>query len=429
MFVLPGVCLTCVRAVVSRNHCYLATFLHGIVCHSVCLARDADRQTSLFLYMSSDQGLAATVWIRRSSELKIHTFGPGQSCQEKCGGVNGVLPDECDVDKMLAITTSELVLLVGGCQLESVAFEPLAASNAAPYIREVQGGLSKICYYQPGKGGTQGPKQLPTCSATVPPQYSPFNKRVCVCKASTNQDSGGGSAENVGDPHIHSFRGAHYTLLQQGVFVAWNFSKAEPGAAPAEWQLLAAYGGDRFTTQALLLLDPHAGSMEMTADDCTWRIKEEKSTWRQASLGQISAEVGTTSLQVKKLHEKLGETKILKSSILLQMRSSSSGMKNVAKLFTHCVPQKHLDFKITMFDSKDVEYVGGELGVAPDANNNYHFFTKKSMVQMRADQEFKAGMTLRHFRCRHMPRIPVPQETSDCYHCFADSCGREGTIL
>ena len=33
--------------------------------------------------------------------------------------------------------------------------------------------------------------------------------------------------------------------------------------------------------------------------------------------------------------------------------------------------------------------------MAPDANHNYHFlFSKKGMVQMRADQEFKAG-TLR----------------------------------
>ena len=99
-----------------------------------------------------------------------------------------------------------------------------------------------------------------TCDAE--PEQSPPNvdtfafQRVCYCEA------GGGVA---GDPHIHSLRGAHYTLLQQGVFVAWNFSKAVPAstvpsAAPARgWRLLAAYAGHRFTTQGLLLLDPHSG--------------------------------------------------------------------------------------------------------------------------------------------------------------------------
>ena len=68
-------------------------------------------------------------------------------------------------------------------------------------------------------------------------------------------------------------------------------------------------------------------------------------------------------------------------------------MKNIGKLVVHCRPQNHLDFKITMFQKSDINHVGGELGVAPDGNNNYHFlFSKQGMMRMRADQEFKAGM-------------------------------------
>jgi hypothetical protein len=194
-------------------------------------------------------------------------------------------------------------------------------------------------------------------------------------------------------------RGAHYTLLQEGVFVAWNFSKAVPASGAARpaargWQLLAAYAGKRFVTQGLLLLDPHSGqSMEITAEDCSWRVKE-KSQWRKAQVELLSAEDGTTSLQVKKLHEKLGETKMLRSAILLQMESGSH-MKKIAKLVVHCRPQNHLDFKMTMFQKSDMDHVGGELGVAPDANHSYHFlFSKQGMMQMRADQEFKAGLTI-----------------------------------
>ena len=219
-------------------------------------------------------------------------------------------------------------------------------------------------------------------------------QRVCYC-----MDSGGGQ----GDPHIRSLRGAHYTLLQQGVFIAWNFSKAVPasavpGAAPARgWQLLAAYAGDHFTTQGLLLLDRSGQSMEITAEDCSWHVKEKKSPWRKAQVELLSAD-GTTSLQVKKLHEKLGETKMLRSAILLKMMESGSDMKKIANLVVHCRPNDHLDFKIVMFQKSDINHVGGELGVAPDANHSYHFlFSKQGMMRMRADQEFKAGMTQRHF--------------------------------
>lgn len=241
----------------------------------------------------------------------------------------------------------------------------------------------------------------PTCEAES--IIDPDDQRCCVCNGAN--DGGGG-----GDPHIHSLRGAHYTLLQQGVFVAWNFSKtvpgpAVPGAAPAAavpaargWQLLAAYAGNSFTTQGLLLLDRHSGqSMEITAEDCSWRVKEKTSPWRKAQVELLSAEDGTTSLQVKKLHEKLGETKMLRSAILLQMESGSD-MKNIGKLVVHCRPQNHLDFKMAMFQKSDINHVGGELGVAPDGNNNYHFlFSKQGMMRMRADQEFKAGTIQKHF--------------------------------
>ena len=237
---------------------------------------------------------------------------------------------------------------------------------------------------------TNQPSRQTTCDAE--PGLETL-QRFCYCEA-------GGVA---GDPHIHSLRGAHYTLLQQGFFVAWNFSKAVPAstvpsAAPARgWQLLAAYAGHRFTTQGLLLLDPHSGqSMEITAEDCSWRVKEKQTPWRKAQVELLSAEDGTTSLQVKRLHEKLGETKILRSAILLQM-GSGSDMKNISTLVVHCRPKHHLDFKVSMFQKSDIDHVGGELGVAPDVDHNYHLFSKQGMMRMRADQEFKAGMTQRHF--------------------------------
>ena len=162
--------------------------------------------------------------------------------------------------------------------------------------------------------------------------------------------------------------------------------------------------------------------MEITAEDCSWRVKE-KSQWRKAQAELLSAEDGTTSLQVKKLHEKLGETKMLRSAILLQMESGSH-MKKIAKLVVHCRLQNHLDFKMTMFQKSDMDHVGGELGVAPDANHSYHFlFSKQGMMQMRADQEFKARLTILG-ETRQTMTNPKPKELA---FFSPDSCGRSYT--
>ena len=319
----------------------------------------------------------------------------GQSCTQACRPAGA----ECNVTAISAVDEDDLKLL-GNC----IEY-PSSDFNIDPF--EDPGSPSVFnnngCLTNPAPPSSPN---YPTCDAFPigvtggPKKFD--DQRVCVCNGPPT-DGGGG-----GDPHIHSLRGAHYTLLQQGVFVAWNFSKAVPapavpgvpGAAPAAaaaargWQLLASYAGNSFTTQGLLLHpDRHSGqSMEITAEDCSWRVKEKTSPWRKAQVELLSAEDGMTSLQVEKLHEKLGETKMLRSAILLQMKSGSD-MKDIGKLVVHCRPQNHLDFKITMFQKSDINHVGGELGVAPDGNNNYHFlFSKQGMMRMRADQEFKAGM-------------------------------------
>jgi hypothetical protein len=75
-----------------------------------------------------------------------------------------------------------------------------------------------------------------------------------------------------------------------------------------------------------------------------------------------------------------------------------SDMKNISTLEVHCRPKHLLDFKISMIQKSDIDHVGDDLGVAPDVDHNYQFmFSKQVMMRMRADQEFQAGMTQRHF--------------------------------
>ena len=59
----------------------------------------------------------------------------------------------------------------------------------------------------------------------------PDLRRLCCCVP----------AGQVGnDPHVHTLKGAHYTLLKSGNFLAWSFS-----TDPVDWHLLAAYSGAR----------------------------------------------------------------------------------------------------------------------------------------------------------------------------------------
>ena len=216
----------------------------------------------------------------------------------------------------------------------------------------------------------------------------------------------------VGDAHISSLRKAHYTVLQEGIFTAWSFSKemkpsksfdsstisrAQAGDE-VNWQLLAAYGGvTRFRTHGLMLLDKGNGknlTMEILAEDCAWRVKEQ-GLWRKAQVEQVSS--GATAFQVSQLDGRLNNTEILRSAILLRTRGFHGAIRHgagvsVAKLLVHCTRQNHLDFKMAMYRKKDVQYVGGELGLAPRKKSIYQFLSKRGLMETetRTDQEFKA---------------------------------------
>ena len=80
----------------------------------------------------------------------------------------------------------------------------------------------------------------------------------------------------------------------------------------------------------------------------------------------------------------------MKSGIIVNIKDD--GKRKLAKLVTHCKPHGHLDFKIIMFDQSDMDYVGGELGAAPqaDAKDYYSFVSLKPRMKMKADTQFKA---------------------------------------
>ncbi|CAK9010346.1 unnamed protein product [Durusdinium trenchii] len=213
-----------------------------------------------------------------------------------------------------------------------------------------------------------------TCSATASDNNF---RRVCYCdpKATTTtstQTAGGG-----GDPHIYTLRGAHYSILKEGTFLAWSFSKAQ-----VEWQLFACYAGSQFTTQGLLLLDKHSGvTIEMTAKDCTWRTKEN-SGWRRVHQERLSKGDSVTSLDFKEQPNR--------TEIHLNIKSETEkDERKVARVIAHCRPEDHLDFKLVMSEKSDIDHVGGELGSAPPQNPSFVSSSPQTMMETKTDAEFE----------------------------------------
>lgn len=214
------------------------------------------------------------------------------------------------------------------------------------------------------------------CSSNVStfqlPNYTTrtFSFLLKCCDPNANDDVVG---QADGDPHIHSLRGAHYTLLSQGNFVAWSYSK---GTGETEAELFASYAGSRFTTQALALKikGSKAEMLEITAQDCQWRAKSS-GQWVEAE----SKDFSESNLEVEPP---------IKGQGRLYMHTSML-LNKLAKVMTRCKPGAHLDFKVEMLHKQDLQYVGGQLGAAPDEQKTR--ILSSGLTRLKTDSKFQVG--------------------------------------
>jgi len=223
-------------------------------------------------------------------------------------------------------------------------------------------------------------------------------------------NTGGGAA---GDPHIQSLHGAHYTLLKTGTFKAWSFSKdtrfpSKMGlqGANVQWQMFARYSGQQFNTRGLLLLDQtrdSVKSMELTSKDCVWRAKNGgDGEWRDVKKRELLSlsEDHISSFDVTEPHKlkkgPTGQPWTISYMSLKMNKGHGDGL--VARLYTQCIPGDHLDYKVIMFDKKDIDIVGGELGVTADSTQkeinpitgqSHLLSSRLRSMHMRADSEFQ----------------------------------------
>ena len=106
--------------------------------------------------------------------------------------------------------------------------------------------------------------------------------------------------------------------------------------------------------------------------------------------------------------------------MVLQMSEpEKSGVRKVARLLTHCSPKKYLNFKVKMFDTKDLDYVGGELGSAPRNQNHLSLLsTKLSSMVMQTDTEFQAKLGMQKTFDLKLNQLVLPDPTWNFPNCF-----------
>lgn len=198
----------------------------------------------------------------------------------------------------------------------------------------------------------------------------------------------------VGDPHLRTLDGRHYTLMQQGNFLLWGFSgkdlevpvETSQKKLPVDFEVFTHYAGHAAFTKGLMLVDKSTTqkqALEVTAKDCLWR-HWDSSAWfpvESVMLNLTSAD-GSRFGAFQLSNSKGGQKKI---ELWLQEKGN---LRSLAQLWVSCRAGHQLSAKIKMSArGEDLRFVRGELapgrlslatGVSP----------RESALQTQTDPEF-----------------------------------------
>eukprot|EP00435_Cladocopium_sp_Y103_P047004 s464_g13.t1 len=291
----------------------------------------------------------------------------------------------------------KLICLNGGCVATTTTPSP-----PAPLRVLVPGGT---CYCESDSPGACASLDGTGCGGTDPlqcvvssetrPSCAPLNSPVPDCSLSCP------SGDAVGDPHLTTMDGKHYTLMKQGSFLLWSFSgvKAEILAegrkpkkkAPVNMEIFTHYAGQTSFTKGLVLVDKSTNvrrGLEITSRDCIWRTDAGGDGWRLAEGLLKFADAEGDDITAFRVSDKAKPGKAGANSIVLLM-NSATGFRKVAQLRVKCRPGHHLDAKITMASAEEIRFVKGELG--PDHSQGFQSGAQKGLSLISADEQFVAA--------------------------------------
>lgn len=183
----------------------------------------------------------------------------------------------------------------------------------------------------------------------------------------------------LGDPHITTLDGVHYTLLNQGSFSLWHFhgleteiAVAEQGAVkkvPVDWQIYTHYSGRQSLTKGLLLVDRSGGIasrqiLEITSKDCQWRAKIGTADWSMVSKPRLISLPDEAGSYVSGFNLTSNKVSGGHGHHINQVRlnmNTKDGISDIAVLGLTCRPQRSLNLHLVMKRRGDTRFVDGEV--------------------------------------------------------------------
>ena len=237
--------------------------------------------------------------------------------------------------------------------------------------------------------GRSNPSVLDLTSETVKPQSV---KRITVTLQTLSAFIGmtlcKGGSSLVGDPHVRTQDHGHYTVLNEGNFLAWRFNsetdvmtKSGLKKTEVDWQIYAHYSAHRRSwTRGLLLVDKsmrsERQSLELTSEECKLR-KHVDGKWTTIDRSELVhvPEKGSlvTAFNFTHLDEKGHSIRFDSGEIWTPkgkkarwdaklLMTTKRGLQPIATVQLRCFPGRHIDVQVIRERMGDARFVGGQLG-------------------------------------------------------------------
>ena len=185
----------------------------------------------------------------------------------------------------------------------------------------------------------------------------------------------------VGDPHVRTQDHGHYTVLNEGNFLAWRFNSdtdviSSSGLKKTEvdWQIYAHYSAHRRSwTRGLLLVDKsmrsERQSLELTSEECKlrkhidgkWTTMDGSELVHVPEKGRLVTGFNFTHLdeKAKKTWAPKGRKARWDAKLLM---TTKRGLQPIATVQLRCFPGRHIDVQVIRERMGDARFVGGQLG-------------------------------------------------------------------
>ena len=280
-----------------------------------------------------------------------------------------------------------------------------------------------------------------------------FDTRFTTCGCCPDLDQNLGAStpfvlyayagSSIGDPHITTLDGRHYTLLSQGTFSLWHFSGLETDLHSEEvdgtrkthvdWQVYAHYSGQQSFTKGLLLIDKSGGSirqvLEITSQDCKWKARKGSEGWKVVDNAELifvpDGKDYVTGFDLSTVTGPRGHGGHGFPNRVRFNMNTKNGKSDIAVMSLSCRPNHNMNLLISMKRQSDKKFVDGELKTARKS---------LSTLQTSTDAEFSVDSKWQELggseqAASYFQLVDTNQDNQASVASFQQRCSEAETVL